>query len=434
MFSCAPLLLVMARQRSGGLGSPRFGWGICPSVAPSMAAALLVRATPVRASGVIAVAMQFTQTLRGIEIDSPRPTLLVWIAAGLGLALWGAWLATAHVTLYATAISARLEAASVARQIAVPAAGLVVAMPVHLGDTVKAGDVLVALDATAETLAIAAQKTQMLALTDRQMRLDSEISAREAARTDASAAAEAEAAVAQTHTDEALAALGFARGRLERLQGLARKGGTAAADVLKAEAEVETLAAQQQGAVSDVLRIGLRARADDRRAAAEIEALRADLSALAAQIADAKSTLSVLETARDRRTLRAPIDGVVGSLMPVQTGGYVATGAPILTLVPAGDLTVAAVLDADAALGRVTVGEAARVHREGGGEHGSFAATVSAVAADPVDGQVRVELTPEAGAMAQLDLRHGQTVAVDIATREVTPLAFVLGALGWSQP
>ena len=31
--------------------------------------------------------------------------------------------------------------------------------------------------------------------------------------------------------------------------------------------------------------------------------------------------------------------------------------------------------------------------------------------------------------MAQLDLRHGQTVAVDIATREVTPLAFVLGAL-----
>ena len=380
------------------------------------------------------MAMQFTQTLRGIEIDSPRPTLLVWIAAGLGLALWGAWLATAHVTLHATAISARLEAASAARQIAVPGAGLVVAMPVHLGETVKVGDVLVALDTTAETLAVAAQKTQVLALTDRQTRLDSEIAAREAARTDANAAAEAEAAVAQTHTDEALAALGFARGRLERLQGLAKKGGTASADVLKAEADVETLAAQQQGAVSDVLRIGLKARADDRRAAAEIEALRADLGALAAQIADAETTLSVLETARDRRTVRAPVDGVVGSLMPVQTGSYVAMGAPILTLVPAGDLTVVATFDADTALGHVSVGETARVHREGGGDHAAFTATVSAVAADPVDGQVRVELTPDAEAMAQLNLRHGQTVAVDVATREVTPLAFVLAALGWNQP
>ena len=113
---------------------------------------------------------------------------------------------------------------------------------------------------------------------------------------------------------------------------------------------------------------------------------------------------------------------------------FAALYAPILTLVPAGDLSVVAVLDADAALGRVTVGETARVHREGGGDHAAFAATVSAVAADPVDGQVRVELTPEPGAMAQLDLRHGQTVAVDIATREVTPLAFVLGALGWNRP
>lgn len=374
----------------------------------------------------------FSHTMVALSNDRPRQVHIVWAAAAVGIAAWSVWFFTAPLTLYATSQSAHVEALGAAHAINVPIAGELLSLRATLGLAVQPGDVIAELDATEERLRLAEAQAALSGLQSRFEHLSRQIEARKSQQQIELASAEAAAVVAETHNDEAIAALEFARDRSERLGQLAKAGGISAADVLKATAEVEALTATRKGWVSEVLRIRLDAHARDAQAAAEIEGLSNDRAALAADIDAAKAAIALTEREVTRHIIRAPIAGRIGDLGSLRPGGFVAVGERVATIVPDGVVIIAATFAPSEALGRIRIGQPATFHLDGVGLHDvqSVPATVSAVASEVRDNAIRVELALDRGLPPDAALQHGQPGALEIAVEDSTPAGLVMRVTG----
>src|SRR5438093_1241310 len=92
----------------------------------------------------------FEQTLRALRADRSRGALIAGaITIVLGLA-WIAWMTAARVPVYRTSVRSRLEVLPAPTRVATVVAGRLVAVHLQVGARVRAGDVLVELDAQTE--------------------------------------------------------------------------------------------------------------------------------------------------------------------------------------------------------------------------------------------------------------------------------------------
>jgi len=91
--------------------------------------------------------------LRALESDRFHGWSAIVVAAGL-LGAWTAWFLLARVPLYETSSVARIEAADAAHPVDAQIAGRAVRVNLVVGARVRAGDVLVELDADGERLAL----------------------------------------------------------------------------------------------------------------------------------------------------------------------------------------------------------------------------------------------------------------------------------------
>src|SRR5918993_1135550 len=92
------------------------------------------------------VSPSFARTLRALDADGMSPALLaVLLVAVLG-GVWSTWLVLARVPVYQVSEAARLEVERV-HPITPPVTGRVVATALALGREVKAGDVLLEIEA-----------------------------------------------------------------------------------------------------------------------------------------------------------------------------------------------------------------------------------------------------------------------------------------------
>lgn len=374
----------------------------------------------------------FSHTMVALSNDRRGRVHLVWAMAAIGTLAWLVWFFTAPVTLYAASASAQVEARDAAHAIDVPVAGELLTLNATLGLSVKAGEVIAELDATEDRLRLAEAKASLVGLQTKFDHLGRQIEARETQRQNELASAEAAAAVAETHNDEAIAALDFARGRADRLDKLAAAGGTSEAEVLKARSEVDALAATQKGWVSEVLRLRLDAHARDAQATAEIEGLNNDRAAIAADVETARATIALTEREVSRHTIRASIAGRIGDLGSLRPGAFIAEGTRLATIVPDGAVIIAARFAPSEAIGRIRVGQAATFRLDGVGlrDVESVRATVSAVASEVRDNSVRVELSLDSSGFATL--QHGQPGSLEIAVEDATPASLVLRLTGLS--
>ncbi|MEQ1899935.1 MAG: HlyD family efflux transporter periplasmic adaptor subunit [Devosia sp.] len=366
--------------------------------------------------------------MRGLAAERPRTTWIVWAFAAVGIAAWSIWLTTAHVKLYAVAVEAHLEAADGALRVTLPVGGQVTASYAQLGAQVSAGQTLLQLDTTEAGLAAAEAKGRLLALQSHARQIEQEIRSREAMRIESQQAAEAEVEVARTHSDEALATLEFAQGRQLRLASLAKAGSATDAEVSKATAEANALAAQQKGWILEVLRLGLSAKSADRRVESEIEGLKGDLTDTTNEIQVANSQHALAVRAFEQRTVRAATAGTIGDIAAVQTGSYIEAGTNVLTLIPAGELMVSADFDEEA-IGEIRAGLAAVVHLRSGLEERTIAATVAAVSTASGDGRLHVELSID-DPTSLASATHGQQVSAEVTLRETSPARVVLASIG----
>ncbi|MCB9551894.1 MAG: HlyD family efflux transporter periplasmic adaptor subunit [Myxococcales bacterium] len=129
--------------------------------------------------------------------------------------------------------------------------------------------------------------------------------------------------------------------------------------------------------------------------------------------------------------IRAPASGRLVAIEPRGIGAVIAAGEVLGRVAGEGALRVVAVFPVDRALGRVAVGQRARVRFDSFAwtRYGSVAAVVTGVAGEGSGGGLRVELRPEASGHA-VPLQHGLTGLVEVEVERVAPVELVLAALG----
>jgi len=371
----------------------------------------------------------FAGTTRALRADRGRGALALQLAGAAAVAAWAGWMATARLTLHEASAAARVEADRAVHPVDAASGGRVVEAPgLRLDAAVRAGDVLVVLDAGAERIELERERGHLASLGGERAalvaRLDDE--ARVRARTGDAVAASAGEAAARLR--EAESASRFADAQARRAVSLHAAGSISDEELGRARTAAEQAASQV-----DALRSGGAAgTARGRQAAAEaearIDALRGELAALDAEASRGAAAVRRWELEIARKTIRAPVAGRLARVEPVRPGQVLAPGARVAEVVPPGSLRIVAELPT-ASTGRVRTGQAARLRLDAftPTRYGTVVARVARVGAEPRGGRVRVECDV-VRVPAGIPLQHGLAGTLEIDVGAATPAALLAGA------
>jgi membrane fusion protein (multidrug efflux system) len=377
-------------------------------------------------------AVPFIRTMRSLEADGFRPSLVLML---VGLLLGGAWLGWFllwPVRVLEVTSSARIEVERAAHPIEAPVGGRVVAVHLVLDERVEAGHVLVELDAASLELELSEQRAKNDGLVAQVNAVRDEIGAVERALAEQRGAARARVDEARARQDEAEAAARFGESETKRSAGLRTEGLLSEADARKLAAEAEQRRAGARALDIAIPRIEAEQRSTDSESGAKLARLRRDLAVLEADKATGAAIVVQLEHEIDRRKIRAPVSGRLGEIANLQVGGVVREGDTIGAVVPAGDFRIVAEFPSSAAIGRVRAGQAARMQPAEfpWTQYGSVAAVVRRVASEGKEGQVRVELDVDSRQDSDIPLQHGLPGTLQVEVERVSPAALVLRAAG----
>ena len=351
--------------------------------------------------------------------------LAVVVAAG-GTGAW-AW-EHLHAARYVSTDNAYTAAETA--QVTPAVAGIVREVRVADTDAVRRGDVLVVLDDTDARLALA-QADAELARAQRRVRgyvandesLAAQVMARDSERT--RAVAQVEAANAD-----------FIRAKidLDRREALADTGSVSGDEVTRARAAFENARAGLAAARAAAAQSGA-----NRAAAASQREMNATL--IAGTTEDANPEVALARARRDqarvnleRTVVRAPVDGIVAK-RAVQLGQQVQPGAPLLSVVPVGQVHVDANFK-EVQLAKVRVGQPVEVESDvyGGavtyhgkveGLSGGSGSAFAAIPAQNATGNwikvvqrvpVRIALDPRELAARPLQVGLSMTATIDTRT------------------
>jgi multidrug resistance efflux pump len=158
----------------------------------------------------------------------------------------------------------------------------------------------------------------------------------------------------------------------------------------------------------------------------------ADQAVIEAEIAATAAAIQRLEYEVKKYRIRAPADGQIGEIGALQAGAVVREGDKLATLVPAGDLKIVAFFLPTAALGRIQLGQAARLRLDSfpWTQYGTVSASVVRVASEGEYGRVRVELAINHDPASPIPLQRGLTGTIEIEVDRISPAALVLRSAG----
>jgi len=345
---------------------------------------------------------------------------------------WFTWFDSGQVTVYEVSRKARLETDSAPREISALQAGRLATSRLQIGRDVRAGDVLIELDAEAEKLRLAEEEERVRGTPAKIESLRRQIEALKQAAVDDGHSTEAATEAAQAHLNEAAASADFAADNAKRMQAESRAGSVAEIDALRATADAQKAGAQHDALAADARKLQLDARIRARESQAKIEDLNRTLVSLQSEIDTAKATVSRLKLDIENHRVRAPVDGVIGEALELAPGAFVTQGQKLATIVPKGDLLIVAEFNPSSALGRLRPGQTARLRLDGfpWAQYGTVDAHVLRVASEIRDGALRVELTPGSSGANGVVLRHGLTGSVEVGVESVSPAILLLRSAG----
>lgn len=348
---------------------------------------------------------------------------------GVGLTLlalaWAAWAAFVPVGVHALSVEARVVPEADPVALALPVAGRLATVDVHVGDHVEAGATLAALVAQADELAAA--EAEVAGLTAERDALG---------HRDVAGAGAATLDAAERAIVEARGLASAARAEEERATAEARRLGglDGVAAVAPAEREDADVAARRATALREAADGVLAQRIAEARARAhgadnDVGEQTEAMARLDKELAVATARRDAARRDVEERTLRAPVAGTIAEVAPRGAGAVVAVGEVLATLVPDGALRVVATFPEDV-VGRVAPGQAARLRARAFDwmRWGSVPLTVTTAASAPRDGGVRVELG--VAGETRVPLRAGLVGEVDVELERATPLTLLLRAAG----
>jgi multidrug resistance efflux pump len=374
----------------------------------------------------------FTRTVRALEADAFRRTILVLCVAALLLAAWGAWFLLAPVTRYEVTETARLEVDRAVYPVQSPLQGRVAATILELDAKVKAGAVLVELESTAERLQMEEERARIAAIEPQLRALEAEIAASRQALQNEQQATAAALNEARARVEEVESVARHAESEARRLSRLHAEGLISARELDQGNAEAE----RRRAAVSAVKLVLARLESEQRTREtdriSQMERLHGEVSRLRGQRTTSLAALERLGHEIERRRIRAPVSGRLGEVATLRTGAVVAEGEKLGAIVPEGTLRAVAEFAPPAALGRVRPGQPARLRLNGfpWGQYGSIPARVTNVAGEVRQGTVRVELAVAEGQETPIPLQHGLPGSVEVEVERVTPATLVIRTAG----
>ena len=374
----------------------------------------------------------FPRTIEALRIDRFRGSLLVLLLVAMLLACWLAWFFLAAITRYEVTATARLEIDQEAYLVQSPVTARVQTTNLVLGRQVKAGDILVELDSNPERLQVQEERRRLAGLGPQIESLHTQTADVDRSRT-------REQQATHTAVDEAAARFHEADTLARQAEADASRSALLHAEHLtserdfeqgKFEAERRRHAADGLSLDADRLNREQGTRESDRgvqttNLQGQIEKMQSDRTTILA-------TIQRLEYEVERRSIRAPVSGMIGEVATLRPGAVVQEGEKLGAIVPLGRLRAVAQFPPSAALGRIRLGQRARVRLDGfpWAQYGSIPATVSRVAGEVRDGQVRVELSIAPAAASRVPLQHGLPGSVEVEVERLTPAALVLRTAG----
>jgi membrane fusion protein (multidrug efflux system) len=370
--------------------------------------------------------------MRSLAADGFGRSLAGVLAATLLLGGWGAWFLLSRVAVYEVTQNARLEVDRAAYPLATPMAGRVAVTRLVVGQEVQAGEVLVELDAEAQRLQQEEARVRLAALSAQLAARRQEVAAEEATRQGEQQAARVGLDEARARHREAEVAARSAAAEAEFYDRLHVRGLAAQLDLVRTKAEV-----QKRRAAADTLRLAIgRLEAEqqtrERDRLARLERLKREVTQIEGDIATATATLERLGHEIEQRRIRAPVAGRLGEVATLHSGAVLRAGDTLGAILPPSALKVVAYFLPPVALGRLHPGQPARLRLAGfpWTQYGSLAATVTSVAHEVRDGQIRVELHLTPDAASPIPLQHGLPGTVEVEVERLTPAALVLRVVG----
>ena len=373
----------------------------------------------------------FSRSLRSLEADRFRGSLL-GIAVGLVLlALWLAWFFFARVALYEISDQARIEVGSEHHAIMSPVSGRVRRYDMELDREVREGDVLLELDDDEVRFRLEETKAELQGLRDRLAQVSLEIDSQRKAVEDARSASAFARGESGARHQEALEEARFAEQEAERLERLQQDGLVPKAQVDAARTEhlksLQTVEAEARSL--DRLESEWRLEINEKQA--EVAALERQAAALTASVARLEASRDKLAYEHSLYTVRAPASGRIGDRVRLSEGEVVDKSQHIGTVIPAGDVRVVGEF-APSGLGRIRPHPPAKLRLTGFSwvQYGAVPATVTRVGKEPQNGTVRVELSLDDPDAFAVDLDHGLPGTLQIEVERISPAALVLRAAG----
>ncbi|WP_031497289.1 HlyD family secretion protein [Bryobacter aggregatus] len=357
------------------------------------------------------------------------------LAIATGLALLGGWMWWATqipVSLYEVSSEARLELDASTYPVQAPFAGRVVKTSLRAGQLVKQGEVMVEIDAAPDQLQMRQEQVRAIGLAPEIARLRNQLQAEEAAREAEQRSAKSLGVEAQSRIREAEAAMQFAEDEWKRTQKLSVAGLVAARDLDRSAAELRRLRASVVTLEAAPGRLAQEQATKDRERDVRIERIRSEIVKLESERSTIGAAIEKLGYEIERKKVRAPIGGRLAESLLLRVGAVVQEGEKLGSILPSGALMIAGVYPAPAAFGRIRAGQKARMRLQGfpWAEFGAVQATVSRVAQEIRDQQVRVELYIDADQTLRMPLEHGMPGAVEIEVERIAPAALLLRSAG----
>jgi membrane fusion protein (multidrug efflux system) len=367
-----------------------------------------------------------------LAADAPALGKWAWAILFLYLAGWAIWFGWAEIGVHAATPQARIEVDSSPHRVEAPHhSGLVTATHLDLGRQVQAGEVLLELEDDVQRGVLAAELSRERALKEEVETTRKQAAAQEAVVRELQESNHALLAETRALLAEAEAAANKAEADLVRGEQLAARNLIAAQEIESAR----FLLAEKQAAADAFRAREMRIREDAavNLARAELSKTMGKLSHLEGEVRIASTSVAVQTEELHHHHLRAPVRGRIADVMDIEVGSFVRPGEWICTIVPDGALRVVAFYTPSDALGRVQIGQRGRLRLHGfpWPAYGAVTATVSAVAGEPRDGRIRVELSvAEEGIPRGIPRQHGLPGTLEVELERTSPMTLVLRAVG----
>jgi membrane fusion protein (multidrug efflux system) len=374
----------------------------------------------------------FPRTVESLRIDRFRGSLLVLTLVTVLLAGWLAWFFLATITRYEVTAAARLEIDQEATLVQAPVTARVETTNLVLGRQVRAGEILVELDSNSERLQVQEERRRLAGLSPQIASLRDQIANVNQSSTREQRATRTAVEQAAARFQEADAAARQAEANASRLALLRAEKLASERDYEQARFDAERQRHAADGLRLEAERLDSEQRTRESDRGVESLNLQGQTEKMESDGSTILATIQRLEYEVERRSIRAPVSGTLGDVAVLRPGAVVQAGEKLGAIVPSGKLRAVAQFPPSAALGRIRVGQRARMRLDGfpWAQYGSIPATVSRVAGEVRDGQVRVELGITPTAAFRVPLQHGLPGSVEIEVERLTPAALLLRTAG----